>query len=231
MPRKLRAYLPFIPCHIVTRGNNREACFYCDDDYLFYLECLADACARYDVYLHAYVLMTNHVHLLLTPKTEEGISKVMQSLGRRYVQYINVTYRRSGTLWESRHKSSLIDAEPYLLACYRYIELNPVRASMVEHPTDYRWSSYRANAGIESCQQITMHELFKALGVDEESRCSAYRELVTEGLGNVIHDIRRSANFSMPLGDGCFQQHIENALGRPLGYTRRGRPKKINTND
>ena len=97
MPRKARAYLADIPCHIITHGNNREACFYCNDDYLFYLNCLADACQRYQVDLHAYVLMTNHVHLLMTPKTAEGISKVMQSLGRRYVQYINKTYSRTGT--------------------------------------------------------------------------------------------------------------------------------------
>ena len=154
MPRKSRMYLPTIPCHVVSRGNNRDACFYADEDYLFYLECLGDACDKYAVALHAYVLMTNHVHLLLTPRDELGISRVMQSVGRRYVQYINYTYRRSGTLWEGRHKASLIDADRYLLACYRYIELNPVRANMVVDPADYRWSSYRVNAGLQPRRRL-----------------------------------------------------------------------------
>lgn len=148
MPRKARMYLPGVPCHVISRGNNRDACFYSDDDSLFYLTCLQGACQRYGVSLHAYVLMSNHVHLLMTPAREDGISKVMQSVGRRYVQYINMNYRRSGTLWEGRHKSSLVDAEDYVLACYRYIELNPVRAGMVEHPADYRWSSYRVMRGL-----------------------------------------------------------------------------------
>ena len=138
MPRKPRMYLAGVPCHVVQRGNNRAACFFTDDDYAFYREVLADASRRYRVHVHAYVLMTNHVHLLLSPQTVDGVSRVMQSVGRRYVQYVNKRYRRCGTLWESRHKASLVDAERYLLACYRYIELNPVTASMVPHPGDYR---------------------------------------------------------------------------------------------
>lgn len=125
MSRKPRMYLAGVPCHVVQRGNNRDACFFADDDYRFYLDVLRGACCRYDVDVHAYVLMTNHVHLLLTPRAVEGVSRVMQSLGRRYVQYVNRAHRRCGTLWESRHKASLVDAEPYLLACYRYVELNP----------------------------------------------------------------------------------------------------------
>jgi putative transposase len=140
MPRKPRHFLANVPCHIISRGNNHNVCFFADDDYLFYLECLNDACLKYAVSVHAYVLMTNHVHLLMTPSELISIPKVMQSVGRRYVQYINKTYRRTGTLWEGRYKASIIDAEAYLLACYRYIELNPVRASMVEHPIDYPWS-------------------------------------------------------------------------------------------
>jgi len=129
MPRKPRMYIGGLPCHVIQRGNNRDACFYSDQDYQFYLYQLGEVCRRYSVQLHAYVLMTNHSHLLMTPKDEWGISRVMQSLGRCYVQYINKTYRRTGTLWEGRHKSSLVDADRYLLACYRYIELNPVRAA------------------------------------------------------------------------------------------------------
>ncbi len=146
MPRKVRVYLAGMPCHVIQRGNNRQVCFYADEDYLFYKECLLDACKRYHVVTHAYVLMTNHVHLLMTPEDADGISAVMQSVGRRYVQYINKMYCRSGTLWEGRYKASIVSAEDYLLACYRYIEMNPVVASMVEHPGDYRWSSYRANS-------------------------------------------------------------------------------------
>ena len=146
MPRKPRMYLPQVPCHVIQRGNNREATFFAEQDYQYYLECLKDASCRYGVSIHAYVLMTNHVHLLMTPEKVESISLTMQSLGRRYVQYINKEYRRTGTLWESRHKASLVQAEKYLLTCSRYIELNPVRAGMVDHPADYKWSSFRANA-------------------------------------------------------------------------------------
>jgi putative transposase len=146
MPRKPRMYLPSIPAHIVQRGNNRDACFFSDDDYLYYLEVLGQGLRRYGVKLHAYCLMTNHVHLLMTPKDNVGISRVMQHLGRLYVLYINRTYRRSGTLWEGRHKASLVNAEEYLLTCYRYIELNPVAAGMVNTPEQYRWSSYRWHA-------------------------------------------------------------------------------------
>jgi putative transposase len=131
MPRKARIYVAGVPCHVIQRGNNRSACFYADEDYLFYLDVLADACRRHKVALHAYVLMTNHAHFLMSPQDETGIPLVMQSLGRRYVQYINKTYRRSGTLWEGRYKASLVDVENYLLACYRYIEMNPVSAAMV----------------------------------------------------------------------------------------------------
>jgi len=138
MPRKPRMFIPGVPCHVIQRGNNRDVCFYCDDDYLFYLECLKSACKRYHVSVHAYILMTNHVHLLMQPEDEVGITRVMQSIGRRYVQYINRAYRRSGTLWEGRFKASIINAEEYLLACYRYIELNPVRANMVTHPANYQ---------------------------------------------------------------------------------------------
>jgi len=232
MPRKPRAYLSGVPCHIITRGNNREACFYGDEDYLFYLECLADACERYRVALHAYVLMTNHVHLLMTPEDSSGISKVMQSLGRRYVQYINYQYKRCGTLWESRHKSSLIDAEQYLLSCYRYIELNPVRAGMVEHPADYRWSSYGVNAGIRPRKQLVEHECYKRLGLDNESRYFSYRELFAYELeSSLVHDIRRASTFSMPLGDDRFKEQIELALKRKLGHARRGRPVRKSGND
>lgn len=228
MPRKARMFLPDVPSHVVSRGNNRNACFYTDDDYCFYLQCLSEACSKHRVSVHAYVLMTNHVHLLLTPQNEVGISCVMQSIGRRYVQYINKTCKRSGTLWEGRYKASLVDAENYLLACYRYIELNPVRASIVRHPADYRWSSYGVNAGIKPRKQLVAHEIYQRLGLDDESRYQAYRELFSSGLEqSLLRAIQRASTFSMPLGGSDFQEQIEKALGRKLGHARRGRPVKI----
>ncbi len=227
MPRKPRMYLAGVPAHVIQRGNNRDACFFHEDDYRFYRQCLVDACDRYGVSVHAYVLMTNHSHLLMTPKREDGISRVMQSVGRRYVQYINRTYRRTGTLWESRHKASLVDAESYLFACYRYIELNPVRANMVPHPADYPWSSFRAHAYGEPDPLVYNHPLFYALGADSEAQAAAYRELFCTDLEpGLVHEIRKSARFSVPLGNDRFKDQVERVLGRSVGHAGRGRPVK-----
>jgi putative transposase len=146
MARLPRFSIPGQSQHVIQRGNNRDAIFVADEDYGFYLEKLKDACQKFHCEIHAYVLMTNHVHLLITPYSENGISKVMQSLGRFYVQYFNYQYRRTGTLWEGRYRATLLDSEQYLLICSRYIELNPVRAGMVLHAGEYPWSSYRCNA-------------------------------------------------------------------------------------
>jgi len=227
MPRKPRMYLPGIPCHVIQRGNNREASFFADQDYQFYLECLDDASKRYGVLVHAYVLMTNHVHLLLTPLKQESLSLTMQSLGRRYVQYINKEYRRTGTLWESRYKSSLIDEDNYLLKCMRYIELNPVRANMVNHPREYRWSSYQCNGNSVCNKLIRHHEIYTSLGTSAELRTQTYRSLFESELEQVdINLIRNSALFSMPTGNSRFKGQIEKALSRKLGEAKRGRPLK-----
>ena len=224
MPRQLRMFQANTPCHIISRGNNRNVCFYAHEDYLFYLECLNDACIRYSALVHAYVLMTNHVHLLVTPSTKEAIPQIMQSIGRRYVQYINKTYQRTGTLWEGRYKAFLIDAEQYLLACYTYIELNPVRAAMVEHPADYLWSSYAVNAGIRPRRQLTMHEVYTRLGADHKTRCQAYQELCLTGLSSeLIEKIQHASTFSTPLGDNKFKQQIEQALKGKFSRVKRGR--------
>lgn len=226
MPRKPRCYVAGVPCHVITRGNNRQACFFTGRDYEFYLECLRDACTRYKVSLHAFVLMTNHVHLLMTPDTAEGISQVMQSIGRRYVQHVNVKYRRTGTLWEGRHKASLVRAEAYLLACCRYIELNPIRANMVAHPIEYRWTSYAENTGAKPTLMTSRHALYNSLGLDDKSREIAYRALFDIQLGpEILKNIRQAAEFSMPLGDSRFQQQIESVVGRRLGQAKLGRPK------
>jgi putative transposase len=147
-----------VPVHIIQRGNNRQACFVSDEDHSAYARWLKDYSAKFRVDIHAWVMMTNHVHLLCTPQVEGGISTMMQSLGRRYVQYFNHEYRRSGTLWEGRFKSCLVQDERYLLEVYKYIELNPVRAEMVQNPGEYRWSSYQINGlGKRSYHLTTKH--------------------------------------------------------------------------
>lgn len=225
MPRKPRMYLPGVPCHVIQRGNNRHPCFFDHQDYVYYMECLKEACSRYQVLVHAYVLMTNHIHLLMTPEDRTGISRVMQSIGRRYVQYINKAYQRTGTLWESRHKASLIDAERYLLTCYRYIELNPVTANMVRHPAEYPWSSYRCNALGEPNPVIENHELYRRLGVTRQERLEHYRALFSISLDKeAIRTLRTAAQCSMPAGDGKFRAQIERALGNAIGLTKSGRP-------
>lgn len=158
MPRRTRIHIDGLPLHIVQRGHNRAACFFDDQDRRAYLGWLHEALVREHCRLHAYVLMTNHVHLLLTPEEVERVPQVLISVGRRYVQYVNHTYGRTGTLWDGRYKSSLVQAETYLLFCHRYVELNPVRAGMVADPARYRWSSYRANALGEADTLVTPHE-------------------------------------------------------------------------
>lgn len=145
MPRRPRVALPEVPLHLIQRGNNRQACFFAEEDYAFYLDHLAEQAIKQGCRVHAYCLMTNHVHLLVTPLAEGSVGALMKAVGQRYVQYVNRTYRRSGTLWEGRFRSCVLQDDAYLLACSRYIEMNPVRAGMVVHPGDYRWSSYRAN--------------------------------------------------------------------------------------
>ncbi len=166
MARKPRFTLPGIPQHLVQRGNNREPCFFAEADYRRYLDDLQTALDRNNCRLHAYVLMTNHVHLLITPMAEHGLSHLMQDVGRKYVRYINHSYRRSGTHWEGRYKSSLIDGEAYLLTCMRYIEINPVRVAMVAHPGEYPWSSYGANAYGRDSPAVSSHPLYQQLGRD-----------------------------------------------------------------
>lgn len=177
MPRKPRFFVSDIPVHVVQRGNNREAIFFDEEDYRAYLNWLKEGASRYGCAIHAYVLMTNHTHILVTPSTRESVSRLLQYVGRRYVPYVNHQYGRSGTLWEGRFKASLIDAETYLLACYRYIELNPVRAGMVASPGDYGWSSYKANALGHNDSLLTGHPLYLALGADAETRQARYRAL------------------------------------------------------
>ena len=193
MARLPRYFVKGQPQHIIQRGNNRELIFVHDDDYQFYLECLQSAIKKNKLWVHAYVLMTNHVHILANPETETSISKTLQSVGRRYVQYFNYTYKRTGTLWEGRYKATVIDSDQYLLTCMRYIELNPVRAGMVEQPSAYPWSSYAANAEGISNKLITSHEVYKQLGANELERQSAYRQLFRLAIGKSDIDALREA--------------------------------------
>ena len=170
MPRKTRMYLPGVPCHLVQRGNNKQVCFFTENDYRYYLDCIRQGLKQYKAKLHAYVLMTNHVHLLVTPDYEDSLPRLMQLIGRQYVQYINKTYNRTGTLWEGRYKSSLIDSENYLLTCSRYIELNPVNAGMVDKPEEYCWSSYHHNGLGKTNSLLSSHALYLGLGPNKVDR-------------------------------------------------------------
>lgn len=232
MPRKQRMYMPGIPAHVVQRGNNREPCFFAEADYRFYLDALGDALERHEVELHAYVLMTNHVHLLMTPLRADGISRVIQHVGRHFVRHINETYARTGTLWEGRHKASLIDAEDYLLSCYRYIELNPVRAGMVEVPEEYIWSSYRWHAWGREDPLISDHRIYREIAPDSVSRQKAYRALFQEHVAAKDMGVMREAlAANYPVGNDCFRERIMRELGRSIGQEKRGRPKRISVDD
>ena len=226
MPRRPRIHLDNVPLHIVQRGHNRQPCFFAEEDYLAYLHWLCEALKKERCALHAYALMTNHVHLLITPKMAEAVPRLIIALGRRYVQYINTTYRRSGTLWDSRYKSSIIQADTYLLTCQRYIELNPVRAAMVDDPAHYRWTSYRHNALGQVNPILTPHALYLALGKDEAQRLRTYRALFRAQLDkSAIDDIRLALNQNQPLGNSRFYDRIERVTGQRREAKPRGRPR------
>jgi len=226
MPRRPRLILPNVALHLIQRGNNRQICFAAQEDFCFYLEWLREYAGKAGCRIHAYVLMTNHVHLLVSAARGEAPGEMMKALGQRYVQYFNRTYRRSGTLWEGRYRSCLTQAEDYLLACQRYIELNPVRAGMVAHPGDYRWSSYRANGQGEADARVQPHEVYQALGQDAASRQVAYRELFRYELEpGLVDEIRRATNGNFALGSMRFSEEIAAALGRRVTPGKSGRPR------
>lgn len=227
MPRLPRYVLPGHPQHVIQRGNNRCPIFIAEEDYGCFRHHLREACDRHDCRIHAYVLMTNHVHLVMTPHREDSLARVLQSVGRRYVQYFNTHYRRTGTLWEGRYKATVIDTDRYLLTCYRYLELNPVRASMVSHPADYPWSSYAANALGQTDPLVTPHGLYLELGSDPEQRQEAYRALFQAHIDNrTLTEIRQATQKGWALGNDRFKEEIERLLARrtrplPRGGDRR----------
>lgn len=230
MARLPRFFVPDQPLHIIQRGNNREPIFASDGDYRFYLECLKDAADTQGLAIHAYVLMTNHVHLLASPESETSLPKTLQSVGRRYVQHFNYTYGRTGTLWEGRYKATLIDAEPYLFTCMRYIEMNPVRAGMVDHPGNYPWSSYRANAQGEASALLTPYNLYQRLGKTDTERQAAYRQLFRTQLSKAdVEAIREATNKAWALGNSRFRAKIETLSGRRASPLPKGRPRLSDT--
>ena len=227
MPRKPRFILPGVPVHVVQRGHNHEPVFFDTPDYQTYLHWLKEASERYHCDIHAYVLMTNHVHLLVTPQHKNSVSLMMQYVGRHYVPYIHHTYGTSGTIWEGRYKASLIQDEQYLLTCMRYIEQNPVRASMVKSPGAYRWSSYSANGLGKHNDLIHKHALYKALARTTPVRIQVYRDMFKAQVDDsILSDIRASWQTGTPLGNDHFKKKIEAKLQCKVGQARRGRPLK-----
>ncbi len=230
MPRRLRLNLADVPQHIIQRGNNRQATFFAEEDYRFYIDRLTDASRKYGCSIYAYVLMTNHVHLLASTERSYGLSLMMQYVGRYFVRYINRVYRRSGTLWEGRFKASLVDTEAYFLRCCRYIECNPVRAQMVRGPGEYPWSSYKNHAFGVPDKLLATHEQYERLGGSDEVRQSAYRELFCGELDSKeLAEIRIAANCGWPLGSDRFKDEIERALKCAVRPPRRGRPPRKQT--
>jgi putative transposase len=223
MARLPRFAAPGQPQHVIQRGTNRSPLFVTTHDYLLFRECLLSAIRRYECRIHAYVLMTNHVHLLMASDRVGAIGRVMQSVGGRYVRYFNDRYDRSGTLWEGRYRATVIDTEQYLFTCYRYIEENPVRAALVKHPADYRWSSHSANAFGAEDVLVTAHERYVALGSTSSTRQNAYSALFRAALEpSIIANVRDATNCGWALGSAEFQNEIS-ASDRRAARTRHRR--------
>ena len=215
------------PLHIIHRGNNRQAIFFAEADYKRILSDLVLSAKKYKCHIHAYVLMTNHIHLLLTPKAANSASRMMQSVGRRYVRYINSKYRRSGTLWEGRFKSSVIDSERYLLSCYRYMEMNPVRAEMCKSPADYRWSSYHHNALGLPDKLVDPHQEYLSLGKEDAERRRAYLSLFENPLNEeVIKAIREGTEKGEVVGTERYQAEIARMTKRRVKKLAHGGDRK-----
>lgn len=230
MARHGRCFLPDQPVHLIQRGNNRQPIFFAPEDYERYHGWLCDAVAANGCAVFAYVLMTNHVHLLAAPEGEDSIPRMMQSLGRRYVRYVNDTYGRTGTLWEGRYRAAPIDGEAYFVSCCRYIELNPVRAGIVGHPSGYRWSSYAAHSRGTADRLVGKHALYRGLGRNDAERQGAYRDLFRDALdGGFVDALRQATNGGWALGDERFKREIARALGRRVSPHPRGRPRKPGT--
>jgi len=224
MPRKARIRIAGLPVHVVQRGNNRCDCFANDADYATYLRLLAEARTRESCQVHAYVLMTNHVHLLLTGSRVDSISATMKRVGELYVRHFNRSQGRSGTLWEGRYYSSIVDTQNYLLRCYRYIELNPVRARMVLEPAHYRWSSHKANAYGDRDELVSPHPTYLAMDSEDRGRLGAYRRLFDGEVDpQELQMIRAALNGGFALGSPEFLARLEAKMGRRVERMTKGR--------
>lgn len=228
MPRRPRFFPIGVPVHVVQRGNNRQICFESDADMAAYVNWLLEGAQKFGVQIHAWVLMTNHVHLLITPDADDAISRCIQFLGRHYVRYFNYRFHRTGTLFEGRFKGHLVQSEQYFLRCCRYIELNPVRAGMVSDPADYRWSSYAAHSFGKSIAMWSSHPEYELLGKNAQERQIAYRNQFKAELGqDVLDDIRLAVSTGFVLGNERFRQQVEDLSGFSQRFQRRGRPPVV----
>lgn len=226
MARHPRLDLPGVPQHIVQRGNNRLPCFLDDTDRRRYLTLLREALLGSDCALHAYVLMDNHVHLLVTPPRTGCITRMMHKLGRQYVGSFNARHGRTGSLWEGRYKSCLVDSEDYVMRCHRYIDLNPIRARMIDDPAAFRWSSCPAHCGADDAL-ITPHPCYEALGRSPTERARAYRALLDEALSeDEIQEIRIYLQQQRALGRSDFQAMVEAKTRRFTRARPAHRPRK-----
>lgn len=227
MARLPRLTVPGYTHHVIQRGNNRQPIVTCDDDRQLLLDLITENAQKYSVALHAYVLMDNHFHLLLTPQTDTGVPQMMQAVGRRYVRYFNDRYHRSGTLWEGRYRSTLIQNERYLMACMVYLDLNPVRAGMVAQPQDHPWTSYHHYTGRVVDRRLTPHAFYWGLGNTPFAREVAYAEMVQTGLPAPQQAALTAATLQgWALGDEAFVAKLQTATSRRLSPGRPGRPGK-----
>ncbi|MDE2416657.1 MAG: transposase [Burkholderiales bacterium] len=225
MARLPRLTLPGLPHLVIQRGNNRQSIFEKTADYQTLLDLLAENASKYRVAVHAYVLMQNHFHLLVTPQTGEGLPLLMQSVGRRYVRYFNDTHHRTGTLWEGRYRSTVIEAETYLLACMVYFDLNPVRSGLASQAGDYPWSSYSHYSGQHVDKLISAHPLVWALGNTPFAREAAYTQMVRAGISAVQQKTLTDATLSgWALGSQIFVEELQKNTPRRLTKSRAGRP-------
>ena len=225
MARLPRLTVPGYPHHLIQRGNNRQAIVACVADYEMLLSLLGENAVKFGVALHAYVVMSNHFHLLATPEAVESIPAMMQAVGRRYVRYFNDSQNRSGTLWEGRYRSAVIQADRHMLACMAYIDLNPVRAGMVAEATDYPWSSHGHYTGARMDRLITPHPLYWTLGNTPFAREASYAEMVRAGVATPIRDaLTKSALGGWALGEADFVADLQKRTERRVAKSRAGRP-------